>query len=142
MDFLQPPAARDQPAREHRGRGYKVPNGGVYSTVTDLGRFLGAASGVPGLAILSEESRIEMISVQTPEDPNRGSGLGFTVVTDDQGRSIVGHTGSVAGYNAAMSVDPDAGIGVILLRNYTGGSTNLGAFARGLVEELRELPRR
>ncbi|MDX1494268.1 MAG: serine hydrolase domain-containing protein, partial [Longimicrobiales bacterium] len=35
----------EQPAREHAGRGYKVPNGGVYSTVADLSRFLGGVSG-------------------------------------------------------------------------------------------------
>jgi CubicO group peptidase (beta-lactamase class C family) len=129
----------EQPMREHAGRGYKVPNGGVYSTVADLGRFLGAMSGVPGLRILSEESRLEALRVQTPEDPNAGYGLGFTVRIDDQGRKIASHGGSVAGYNAHMAVDPDARIGVVLLRNYTGGSTNLGRAATGLLTELREL---
>ena len=37
----------EQPAREHAGRGYKVPNGGVYSTVLDLARFMGALQGRP-----------------------------------------------------------------------------------------------
>jgi CubicO group peptidase (beta-lactamase class C family) len=131
----------EQPAREHAGRGYKVPNGGVYSTVADLGRFLGAMSGVPGLTILTEASRTEALAVQTPEDPKRGYGLGFTVRLDDTGREIASHGGSVAGYNAHMAVDPDARIGVVLLRNYGGGVTNLGAAAQGLVLELRELRR-
>lgn len=30
----------ETPAREHEGRGYKVPNGALYSTVADLARFL------------------------------------------------------------------------------------------------------
>ncbi|NNL29442.1 MAG: beta-lactamase family protein [Gemmatimonadetes bacterium] len=132
----------EQPAREHAGRGYKVPNGGVYSTVADLARFLGAVSGVPGLQILSEESRREMIRVQTPEDPADGYGLGFRVTVDDQGRRIVSHGGSVAGYNAHMAVDPDAGISVILLRNYGGGEIDLGRAAQDLLRGLRELPRR
>jgi len=131
----------EQPAREHAGRGYKVPNGGVYATVADLGRFLGAMSGVPGLRILSEESRLEALDVQTPEDPNQGYGLGFTIRIDDRNRKIASHGGSVAGYNAHMAVDPDARIGVVLLRNYSGGSTNLGRAAQGLVAELRELRR-
>ena len=126
-----------QPAREHAGRGYKVPNGGVYSTVADLGRFMGAMSGVPGLRILSEESRQEALSIQTPENPNRGYGLGFSVQIDEQGRKIASHGGSVAGYTAHMAFDPDARIGVVLLRNYGRGSTNLGTATQGLVAQLR-----
>lgn len=131
----------DAPAREHAGRGYKVPNGGVYSTVADLGRFLGAVQGVPGLGIITEASRAEMIEVQTPESPTRGYGLGLTVGYDRQGNRTVGHGGSVAGYNAYMAVDPEAGVGVVLLRNYSGGSTNLADVANGLVAGLRELRR-
>ena len=126
-----------QPAHEHAGRGYKVPNGGVYSTVADLGRFMGAMSGVPGLQILSEESRREALSIQTPENPNRGYGLGFSVQIDEQGRKIASHGGSVAGYNAHMAFDPEVRIGVVLLRNYGRGSTNLGTAAQGLVAQLR-----
>ena len=126
-----------QPAREHAGRGYKVPNGGVYSTVADLGRFMGAMSGVPGLRILSEESRQEALSIQTPENPNRGYGLGFSVQIDEQGRKIASHGGSVAGYTAHMAFDPEARIGVVLLRNYGRGLTNLGTAAQGLVAQLR-----
>ena len=126
-----------QPAREHAGRGYKVPNGGVYSTVADLGRFMGAMSGVPGLRILSEESRQEALSIQTPENPNRGYGLGFSVQIDEQGRKIASHGGSVAGYTAHMAFDPKVRIGVVLLRNYGRGSTNLGTAAQGLVAQLR-----
>lgn len=130
-----------QPAREHGGRGYKVPNGGVYSTVADLGRFLGAMSGVPGLRILSEESRQEALKVQTPEAWNRGYGLGFSINIDERGRKTASHGGSVAGYNAHMAMDPDARIGVVLLRNYGGGATNLGRVASALVAELRETGR-
>ena len=131
----------EAPAREHAGRGYKVPNGGVYSTVADLGRFLGAVAGVPGLRVLSDEARSEMLHVHTPEDPTAGYGLGFQIRLDEEGRRTVAHGGSVAGYNAHMAVDPDARIGVVLLRNYTGGATNLGRAAQGLVEELRATPR-
>ena len=129
------------PAAEHRGRGYKVPNGGVYSTVADLGRFMGAMSGVPGLAILSEEGRLEMLRVQTPEDPTRGYGLGFSIEIDGDGRKIAGHGGSVAGYTARMSFDPDARLGVVLLRNYQRGATNLSGVADELVRTLRGLGR-
>ena len=129
------------PEREHAGRGYKVPNGGVYSTVADLARFAGALSGVPGLAILSEESRREMLTVQTPEEPGRGYGLGFSLRRNQDGSWTAGHGGSVAGYTANLAFDPDARIAVVLLRNYNRGATNLGGAARELLAELRTLGR-
>ena len=126
----------EAPAREHAGRGYKIPNGGVYSTVADLGRFLGAVAGVPGLRILEESSREEMLRMQTPEDSYQGYGLGLSLVMDNEGHRLAAHGGSVAGYNAYMAVDPDTRVGVVLLRNYTGGRTNLGAVARSVLAEL------
>jgi len=124
------------PAREHAGRGYKVPNGGVYSTVADLARLAGAVSGTPGLGILSAEARAEMLRVQTPEDPRRGYGIGFSVEIGEDGRRVVSHGGSVSGYTAHMAFDPDARVAVVLLRNYANGATNLGAAAAGLVRAL------
>ncbi len=38
--FGDEPINLDGPKNEHRGRGYKVPNGGLYSTPTDLGKFM------------------------------------------------------------------------------------------------------
>jgi CubicO group peptidase (beta-lactamase class C family) len=130
------------PAREHAGRGYKVPNGGVYSTVADLARFAGAASGTPGLRILSEESRRELIRIQPPAGPERGYGIGFSVQMEEGGRRIASHGGAVAGYTAHMAFDPDAGISVVLLRNYGGGATNLGGVATTLLRELVATPPR
>ncbi|MHB1192102.1 MAG: serine hydrolase domain-containing protein [Longimicrobiales bacterium] len=124
------------PEREHAGRGYKVPNGGIYSTVADLGRLAGAVSGTPGLGILSPEARAEMLRVQTPEDPRRGYGIGYSVEIGDDGRRLASHGGSVSGYTAHLAFDPDARVAVVLLRNYANGATNLGVAATGLVREL------
>jgi CubicO group peptidase (beta-lactamase class C family) len=126
-----------QPRAEHAGRGYKVPNGGVYSTVADLARFAGALSGTPGLQILDDDSRREMLTVQTPEDPERGYGLGLSLRHNEDGSWTAGHGGSVAGYTATMQFDPDARIAVVLLRNYGSGETNLGGAAADLLAELR-----
>ena len=124
----------EQPALEHAGRGYKVPNGGVYSTVGDLGRFMAAVSG--HVSLFTEAGREELISVQTPENPERGYGLGFSLSRDEEGRLFVEHGGSVAGYNAHMLFEPESGIGVVLLRNYSGGRTNLGRAARDLMTAI------
>jgi len=123
------------PAREHAGRGYKVPNGGVYSTVADLARFAAAASGTPGLQILSEGARGELITVQNGSAS--GYGVGFSVQVAPDGRRLVSHGGSVAGYTAHMVFDPDSRISVIVLRNYGTGATNLAGASTALLRELR-----
>ncbi len=125
----------EQPAREHAGRGYKVPNGGVYSTVDDLARFAAGVMGRGGHSLLSDEMRAEVLSVQTPEDPDSGYGLGFSVTTAD-GRVFAGHGGSVAGYTAHLLFEPATGLTVVLLRNYNRGRTNLGGAARELLAGL------
>jgi CubicO group peptidase (beta-lactamase class C family) len=124
------------PAREHWGRGYKVPNGGIYSTVRDLARFAGGVMGTSAVEILTPEWRQEITRVQTPEDPDRGYGLGFSLRQVDGGVRMVGHGGSVAGYNAYLVFDAVSTIGVVMLRNYGRGNTNLGRAASGLLEEL------
>lgn len=126
----------EPPAREHAGRGYKVPNGGIYSTVDDLAAFAGGIMGTSEVEILSADWRAELMRVQTPEDPASGYGLGLSVRPLPDGGRAVGHGGSVAGYNAALLFDPQSQIGVVLLRNYNRGETNLGAAASRLLETL------
>ena len=125
----------EAPAREHHGRGYKVPNGGIYSTVGDLARFMAGMTGAAGDVLLPLEHRLEMIRVQTPGSDSSGYGLGFQI-TARQGRRYVGHGGSVAGYTAYLVFEPASGIGVIILRNYGVGNTNLQRAATALLSEL------
>jgi CubicO group peptidase (beta-lactamase class C family) len=132
---------RDTPAREHAGRGYKVPNGGIYSTVGDLARFVAAMSGARGDSLLRAETRRTVLTAagpanMAPASATRGYGLGFDVQALPGGRRIAGHGGSVAGYTAYLAFDPDARVGVILLRNYNQGRTPLGEAANALVTEL------
>jgi CubicO group peptidase (beta-lactamase class C family) len=130
----------DAPTREHLGRGFKVPNGGVYSTVTDLARFLGALSGARP-SMTSDSMRRAMLTKQTPEPRAGGYGLGLQISVTDGAADIVGHGGSVAGYNAHLAFDPVSRIGVIILRNYDFGRTNLGAAANQLVRSLASAAR-
>ena len=126
----------EKPAREHAGRGYKVPNGGIYSNIDDLALFMQAQAEALNTRILSEENRQEMQRIQTSESQKTGYGLGFSVSITDAGVKMVGHGGSVAGYSAYLVFDPDSKIGVILLRNYNRGSTNLGQAAKMLLSQL------
>lgn len=128
------------PALEHRGRGYKVPNGGVYSTVGDMVRLMAAMSGHAAEEILSDSMRKEVLRRQTPGDGDTGYGLGFSIRRLDSGPELVGHGGSVAGYTAYILFEPEQGVGVVLFRNYNSGATNLGGAARELVEALLRVP--
>jgi len=126
----------DFPAKEHRGRGYKVPNGGIYSNVLDLARFVSAMTGTSPVPVLSTRNREEMQTIQTPESDTTGYGLGFSINIDKNGIKMVGHGGSVAGYNAYLIFNPDSKIGIIVLRNYNRGRTNPGRSAQRLLREL------
>ncbi len=126
----------ETPFIEHRGRGYKVPNGGVYSTVLDLARFIAGMTGAAGHVMLGPASRRATMTVQTPEDPDEGYGLGFSVRTTEDGHRLVGHGGSVAGYTAYLLFEPGLRIGVVLLRNYNRGETDLSDAAAELLTAL------
>ena len=54
----------------------KVPNGGVYSTVGDLCRFIGGMTGA--IPFLKPRTRAEVLQVQTPESKTQGYGRGST----------------------------------------------------------------
>ncbi|MDE2661934.1 MAG: serine hydrolase [Gemmatimonadota bacterium] len=132
----------DFPALEHEGRGYKVPNGGVYATVGDLATFGAAVMGMTEYELLEPATRRDVMTVQTPEDPDSGYGLGFSIrpVALEGGGEVrfVGHGGSVAGYNMYLVFEPESGYGVALGRNYNRGATSLGEAGNGLLQALLE----
>jgi CubicO group peptidase (beta-lactamase class C family) len=140
------------PRAEHRGRGYRTPSDGLYSTVGDLARLAMAMSGALGDVVIGAGSREAALRDQvsrtdgpwTPAGASAsasvattGYGLGFQLhrIGDTV---IAGHSGTVAGYAAYLAFDPDTRIGVVLLRNYNHGATNLGATAVRTVLELIE----
>ncbi|MCY4626354.1 MAG: serine hydrolase [Acidobacteria bacterium] len=123
----------ETPAREHAGRGYKVPNGALYSTVEDLGvflRFLVGVEGAPFDGVIPADFRQENLTKAfAAGDLSSGYGFGFmTRRLDDAGGdsfTAYGHGGSVAGYRAAAWIEPQTGAAVILLRNVGGDGLNL-----------------
>jgi CubicO group peptidase (beta-lactamase class C family) len=80
-----------------------------------------------------------MLTVQTPESEYNGYGLGFSIRTIATGDQVMGHGGSVAGYTAYIVFHPPSQTGVIILRNYNRGATNLGAAGTDLLAELINL---
>ena len=108
-----------QEARD--GRGYKVPNGAIFTTVDDLARFVvfelsRGPEGVVPKATLDEA--FEGL-VATDRFLETGYGLGFMAMSRD-GYSYIGHSGSVAGYRAAMYFDRGMKLGVIVFQNVVG----------------------
>ena len=123
----------ETPAREHAGRGYKVPNGALYSTIEDLGvflRFLTGAEGKPFDGVIPSSFRRENLKKAfATGDLSSGYGFGFMArrLDDSDGNAFTayGHGGSVAGYRAAAWIEPGTGAAVILLRNVGGDGLDL-----------------
>jgi CubicO group peptidase (beta-lactamase class C family) len=84
----------EMPEKEHAGRGYKVPNGGIYCTPNDLGKFMISNMGYSKL--LDQASLKEMQTNQTPNEGFWKYGLGFSLY-QDRTISVVGHGGCVSG---------------------------------------------
>ncbi|MGY1708594.1 serine hydrolase domain-containing protein [Geodermatophilus sp. SYSU D00758] len=100
-------------------------SGGVYSTASDLARFVAAllrgGAGEHG-RVLAAESVASMFGPQFRPDPRvAGMGLGFDR-HEERGRTLVGKTGILSGFLSAIGMAPDEGTGVVVLGN-TGGWT-------------------
>ena len=134
----------ETPAREHAGRGYKVPNGALYSTVEDLGvflRFLTGAEGEPFDGVIPAAFRQENLTKAfATGDLSSGYGFGFMArrLEDSDGNAFTayGHGGSVAGYRAAAWIEPETDAAVILLRNVGGDGLNLSELSLAALAEV------
>lgn len=94
--------------------GAMAPAGQLWSRVDDMvrwGQFLAGARP----DVLAEATLAEMARPVTG-----GYGLGLRLVLHTTG-VLVGHTGSMPGYLAALFVEPHSGIGAVVLTNATTG---------------------
>lgn len=126
----------ETPAREHAGRGYKVPNGAMYTTVDDLARFISFELGEGPETVLSKKSWHDNLSRvhSAAGDLSSGYGVGFQVIR--RGSFVFyGHGGSVAGYRASALFDPVSQTGAIVLRN-VGGRFNVSGLCERALEEI------
>ena len=123
---------------EHEGRGYKVPNGAIYTTVGDLGRFASFLLGEGPESVLKKanlERTLAQSPVQADFELSSGYGLGFEVSRRDKYISF-GHDGAVAGYQAALYMNRKAGLAVIVLANVLGRQLNTTALAERSLDIL------
>jgi len=125
-----------QSRSEHEtGRGWKVPSGGLYSTVEDLSKYIGALSSPDNNKILSQKSLEAILSPQSDLlsedaakykseiDKSISYGFGFFIYIKENNLTTYGHRGSIAGYRCYICFEPKSKIGVILLRNYRANSS-------------------
>jgi D-alanyl-D-alanine carboxypeptidase len=122
--------------REHEtGRGYKVPNGAIYTTVGDLARFASFLMGKGPESVL-KTATLERFQTQlmVPADIglSSGYGVGFQVQRRDSVVSF-GHGGAVAGYTSMLLINRAKGIGVVVL---SSGAANPSAIAERALEIL------
>lgn len=129
----------ETPIRELEGRGYKVPNGGLFTTVGDLARFeVFEMLGGPDAVLPSkelEENRHRIIIADS--DLAGGRGIGFTVL-NLSGHRYIGHSGGLSGYSALAYVQPAAQTGLIVLRNESalGMEKLMQIFAQALAAKI------
>ena len=108
------------------GRGYAIPNGGLFSTVDDLATILSFEMG-DGPPNVLKASTIRANMAQTYSAGfGRRTGLGFFVHVFD-GHTSIGYAGHVTGYIAAAFFDPKSKIGLVYLQNFVdaGGEFDL-----------------
>ncbi|HEY0929651.1 MAG TPA: serine hydrolase domain-containing protein [Gemmatimonas sp.] len=125
-------------AHEARGgRGYKVPNGAIFTTVDDLARFVSFELGQAPDSVLAHSVLDDAFAglVATDAFLQTGYGLGFMAMQRD-GFPVLGHSGSVAGYRAAMYYDRHAQLGVVVLRNVVGGEQDPDGLALNIISTL------
>ena len=115
----------ETPLREHAGRGYKVPNGAIYTTVGDLAKFAsfllshGPETVLKTSKLQFFQDQLEVVSGSRFQD---GYGVGFEQERRDNYIAI-GHDGAVAGYQAALYVNREKDLGIIVLANVLGRGT-------------------
>ncbi|MEP6484216.1 MAG: serine hydrolase domain-containing protein [Rudaea sp.] len=112
------------------GRGYKVPPGGLFSTVDDLARFVSFEMADGPAGVLTNKSLEENLHrLLLLNDIDSAQGLGFE--WRNFGTTIaMGHTGSVDGYQAAAFYSNKLRRGVIVLVNSRDRNFNINAILR------------
>jgi CubicO group peptidase (beta-lactamase class C family) len=122
------------PEPEHHA-GVMAAAGQLWAPLTDLGRFAAFLLGDTG-DVLSPGTLEEMTvpaGVDTSAPGWSAYGLGLQVLRVD-GRTLVGHGGSMPGFLAGVFVDREERTGAVSLANTTAG---LDAVVFGLLEDLR-----
>lgn len=125
------------PLLEHDGRGYKVPNGGIYSTPNDLAKFMLCLMGKSS-QLLSDQNLAMMQKKITGIGDQNYYGLGF-FINQQEGLTIVNHGGAVAGYTANFAFAKENNYGIVLMRNFAEGEPEIFTLPYEMLEALNKI---
>lgn len=131
------PATRTAADRELEGRGYRVPNGALFSTVNDLTKFIAWELGEGPAGILKKETQDANYARAffSGAAMNAGYGVGFQVARRGD-VVMLGHGGSTAGYHSSALFHRQSKLGVIVLRNCDSCAVDAGPVAARTLERL------
>lgn len=102
------------------GCGCKIPNGGLFTTVEDLAKFVAFEMGYGPPGVLPRD--VLTADFQRNYRMMGGGRYGVGYQIDLRGsHQLFGHSGSVAGFTSAAFFDPQAGVGLICLRSDDAG---------------------
>jgi CubicO group peptidase (beta-lactamase class C family) len=111
--------------REHSGRGFRVPNGGLYSTVDDMTSFIACLMNEGSKRILKPETVTENYKRLVVTNSRFSSAYGIGYIIEKSGSlNVFGHGGTVNGYDALLAYNLPQKVGIIFLHNATGDSFN------------------
>jgi CubicO group peptidase (beta-lactamase class C family) len=136
-------ATRAAADRELEGRGYRVPNGALFSTINDLAKFVAWELGEGPAGILKKETqdanyaRVFASGAANPQSPAFASGYGVGFQVSRRGEVVMlGHGGSTAGYHASALVHRPSKLGVVVLRNCDSCPVDAGPVAASTLQRL------
>ncbi len=119
---------------------------GLYTSANELGRFVALLLNdavASSKRLLSEKSWREMHTIPNPVSPfqMKGYGLGVQVSLAADGRVLVGqHSGGGYGFVAKMEWRPEAGLGLVILRNASRMGTLFGELEKLFEETAAAMP--
>ncbi|MEX2272809.1 MAG: serine hydrolase domain-containing protein [Vicinamibacterales bacterium] len=130
-------ADRTRPDRELDGRGYRVPNGNLFSTVDDLARFVMWELGALTAPVIVRDTQTFNYARTYSANGTMSSGYGLGFMVSRRGDLVaLGHGGSTAGFRASALFNPRTSTGVVVLRNAEGGSFDAGPVALRILEKV------
>ena len=130
-------ADRTRPDLELEGRGYRVPNGNLFSTVNDLARFVMWELGTLTAPVIKRETQTFNYGRVYSANGGMTSGYGLGFMITRRGDLVaLGHGGSTAGFRASALFSPRTNTGVVVLRSAEGGSFDAGPVALRILERV------
>lgn len=126
-------------AEEHRsGLGFRVPGGGLYSTVGDLAKLVSLELGFGPDSVLRLETLKIRDNVLVAAYPSLDYGYGLGYQAMRWGDTVAtGHSGNLAGYTSMVLYDTERKFGVIVVRSAGGGEADAGRLAGRVFRGLR-----